>query len=620
MCGIAGLVCRRPDLLDRAVLESMTRALRHRGPDAEGFLIDGRVGLGHRRLSIIDTSDAANQPLYNEDGSVAVILNGEIYNFRELRAELEASGHRFRTRSDSEVIVHAWEEFGSECPKHLLGMFAFAVYDSRRRKLFIVRDRLGKKPLYYSRTSSGFAFASEIKALRRLPEASADLDLGALCDYVAYGNSLGERSIFATIRRLLPAHHLTLDLARDTPEPVIKRYWELHPGPDEHLSESDWLDRLDSEISRAVRMRLVSDVPLGAFLSGGIDSSLVVAYMAEHSPEPVKTFTMAFGEASHDESGWARKVAAHFGCEHHEEWVTPDAVAIVDSLIDVYDEPFGDESAIPTFYLSRMTRQGVTVALSGDGGDENFLGYPRYTYSLHGDRIARLLSSVGRSAVAAAASRLPWRSRFKRPLERLARSGFDHYHHAMGHSTELTGMLRPEIHRAGSDAAWSKILADDRRLVSGELLKRFSWSDLHNYLPDDILVKVDRASMHNSLEVRCPLLDHRLVESARRIPSHLNLKGLKGKRLLRTLLHRRLSDDLTGRPKQGFGVPLAAWLRGELAPMVDAMLQDTASPMWQYFDRSALEERSRAHRAGPADLHVALWRGLYFHRWAAQKL
>lgn len=620
MCGIAGIVLPAGAQVDVELVDRMTDRLRRRGPDARASHVDGNVGLGHRRLSIIDTTDVANQPMFNEDGKVAVVFNGEIYNFRELRRELQSLGHRFRTNSDTEVIVHAWEEYGPACVERFRGMFAFAVYDSRKSEVFLARDRLGKKPLYYILTPERLVFASELKSLRLVPGFDTELDIEALGEYVSYGNTLGERTIYRRVRRLPPAHYMRVSLAANEVESTIKRYWQLLPTPDHSLSEDQWLERLDSEISEAVRLRMISDVPLGAFLSGGIDSSLIVAYMSKHSSEPVQTFTMGFKEASHDESGYAREVASHLGVEHKVQIVEPNAVDVLDRLIDAYDEPFADQSAVPTFYLSEMTRQNVTVALSGDGGDETFLGYSRYPHSLWMQHLGRWLTPVGRGLAGALSRRLDYSARLRRPLNRLSHTNFDLYHHAMGYRDELLDLLHPDVRSMLADADGGKMAVDFRRCNGSAMPDCYALTDLNNYLPDDILVKVDRASMYHSLEVRCPLLDHKLVELSASIPWRLKMRGLTGKLLLRKLLSRFVPDHLIDRPKRGFGVPLAAWFRGELKGDLEEMVADSSNAIWQYFDRQAAQQRVQAHLTGRTDLQASLWRLLFFHRWAIRHL
>jgi asparagine synthase (glutamine-hydrolysing) len=596
----------------------MTATLTHRGPDGAGIHCHANVGLGHRRLAVIDLSDTANQPLFNEDGTVAVVFNGEIYNFQALAEELRRAGHVFKTRSDTEVLVHAWEEYGPALVERLRGMFAFAIYDARRRQLYLARDRLGKKPLYYSVHDGQLAFGSEIKALRALPDASAELDLDAVAEYAAFGNTLGERSIWKEIRRLLPAHAMLVELDAGPMTPRIERYWTVRPEPDHDPTEEEWIEELDRVISEAVRLRLISDVPLGAFLSGGIDSSLVVAYMTHHSKSPVKTFTMRFDEGTHDESEYAAAVARHLGTEHHSELVTQDAISeLLNRLLVTYDEPFADESAIPTYYLSRMTRQRVTVALSGDGGDESFGGYDRYRYTEWLRRLRASVTPIGHTLLSALAPRLRESSRLTRPLDRLAQPGFALYLHAMGLSGSHLSLLRRDVLDAVSPVEEGKMTRDGAALRDAAPLDRYAYTDLLNYLPDDVLVKVDRASMAHSLEVRSPLLDQEVVELAARIPAGRKVGTFKGKRILRTLLRRYVPAHLAERPKMGFGVPISAWLRagGPLLAEIERSIADADSPMWSYYDRDEVARRLRAHLTGGADLHAGLWRAVYFYRW-----
>jgi asparagine synthase (glutamine-hydrolysing) len=618
MCGIAGIIMSPGEAVDHDLLESMTQTLTHRGPDAHGARIHKNVGLGHRRLSITDTSEAANQPMSNEDDTVWVVFNGEIYNFPDLRNDLQRTGHTFRTRSDTEVIVHAWEEWGADCVDRFRGMFAFAIHDRASELLFLARDRLGKKPLYYTSSPGFFAFASEIKALRLLPAVGREIDVQALGEYAAYGNTLGARSIYRDVRRLEPAHKLFMNINRPSLAVEPSRYWSVRPEPDPVPTENEWLEEIDRVLSEAVRLRLISDVPLGAFLSGGIDSSLIVAYMVRHSTEPVRTFTVGFEEASHDESGYAERVARHLGTRRMEMTVRQDAIGVLDALVDAYDEPFADASAIPIWYLCRETREHVTVALSGDGGDESFCGYNRYPYSLWMDRVGRVLTPVGRLALARTAAGLSRTSRLRRPLKRLSRVGFQLYNHALGYTDSNIELLHPEIRSELQPEVEGKLISDDADLLSAALLDRYAHNDLRNYLPDDVLVKVDRASMAHSLEVRCPLLDQEVVELAARIPHRHKVAGLTGKRILRRLLARHLPKDLIERPKMGFGVPVGAWLHsdGPLASRLDTIVHDKDSPTWKYFDREEVGRRYSEHLLGGADLHVGLWRVMVFDRWA----
>jgi asparagine synthase (glutamine-hydrolysing) len=634
MCGIAGLVAPVGEAPDRRRLHAMTTALAHRGPDADGYLVDDNVGLGHRRLSVIDTREVANQPLFSEDGSVAVIFNGEIYNFRDLVAELETAGHTFVTRTDTEVLVHGWEEWGEGLVPRLRGMFVFALWDRRRRVLFLARDRMGKKPLHYSHDPArpGFAFASEIGALRVGADAGngpalGDLDLAAVGEYLVYGNTVGERTVFRSIRRLPPG--CTLAFHPDRPErpPVVRRYWTYRPEGGEAVERAGegldpvaYLEELEARLTEATRLRLMSDVPLGAFLSGGVDSSLIVALMARESSGPVSTFAIGFEEEAWNEAPHARAVAEYLGTDHHEEIVTQDALAMLPELVATYDEPFGDPSAIPTWHLARMTRRHVTVALSGDGGDELFYGYTRYRETATLDRLGRRVTPAGRWAARKVGGLLPVDSWAARAVDRGGRrghDGFDLYHHAMGWSEPFLSMLRPVVRDALGSAEEQSSAGDFHRGVGLELLERAQQMDLGNYLPDQVLVKVDRAAMQHSLEVRCPLLDAEVVDWAARAPADLQMEH-GGKALLKSLAYRYVPRHLLDRPKQGFAVPLREWFRGELAPKMADALADDDNLAWRCFDRQEARRRFDRHRAGKADNETVLWRLLFFSEWARQ--
>jgi asparagine synthase (glutamine-hydrolysing) len=621
MCGIAGIVAPPGRAVDPERLRSMTDTLRHRGPDSDGYLVEGNVGLGHRRLSIIDLSREADQPLANEDGSVAVTFNGEIYNFQALRRELEERGHRFRSQGDSEVLVHLWEEEGPELVARLRGMFAFALWDRRAGRLLLARDRLGKKPLYWARSPAGFLFASELAALRDHPAVSREVDPAAVGELVVYGHVAGEGSIYQGVRRLPAGCRLVLDTTDPALEPRLERYWSFRPAPEEGLDPEEWLDRVDETLAEAVRLRMIADVPLGAFLSGGIDSSLVVSHMARLAPGRVRTFCIGFEEEGWDESAHARAVADHLGTEHRTEVVTPDAVSILPELIATYDEPFADPSAIPTWYLCRSARREVKVALSGDGGDELFFGYRRYTESAVLERLGRWLTPPGRRLARLAGRALPEGSFAGRGLDRVSRRGFELYHHALGWSPVYLSLLAPEARRAlereGGRRLEEAFTAGGRQGGGGELpfLHRCQAADLAQFLPDQILVKVDRASMRHSLEVRCPLLDQEIAELAARMPARRQVGLRDQKLLLRRLAYRHLPRELLERPKQGFAVPLDRWFRGELAPRVEEALADRRAAVWRWLDRERVERRFAHHRAGRVDAGPALWRVLVLHAW-----
>ena len=615
MCGIAGIVYNKETPVEPAILSKMTEVLHHRGPDASGFFIKKNVGLGHKRLSVIDTSVAANQPMFNEDGSVVVVFNGEIYNFSELTDLLSQKGHSFATRSDTEVIIHAWEEFGPDCVSHFRGMFAFAIYDIKKQLLYIARDCLGKKPLFYFYNKQMFIFGSEIKSLITIPDLKREIDVIALGEYAAYGYMLGEHTIFDNIRKLQPGHYLTIDLRLKGLTPHVQQYWKLKIAPDHKPSEQDWLDEMDMVLSEAVRIRMRSDVPLGAFLSGGIDSSLITAYMAKHNNNCIKTFTIGFNEPAYDESCWAATVSKHLGTEHYFEIVTPKAADILQDLVHTFDEPFGDSSIIPTFLLCRLTGKQVTVALSGDGGDEMFLGYSRYPMLNKTYQASRRITGIGRCFSKLISRVLPYGKWGKRSLERLSMKEFDQYNHAMGYSVENLSLLRTDILKTLPIAIKSKVVTDFYEQSGLALIERYQYADIMNYLPDDILVKVDRASMRHSLEVRCPLLDQKVVELAAKIPHQMKLSGFNGKIILKKLAQRYIPEKVLERPKMGFGVPLSQWFKGELAGLLKDMLFDRGNPMWDYYDRKRVANRVHTHLTRNVDSSAVLWRVLYFYLW-----
>jgi len=548
----------------------MNETIRHRGPDDEGVWVagpaardgwtndSGEIGLAQRRLSIIDLSPAGRGPMANDDESLWITYNGEVYNFRQIRNELEAAGFQFRSQTDTEVVLKAYEKWGEECLDRFVGMFAFAIWDARRRRLFLARDRLGKKPLYYGQYAGRFAFASELKALMADPDLAAEIDPDALALYLRYGYVPAPYSIFQSVRKLPPAHYALWESGRLT----VRRYWDpVSIALDEPYrgSEAEAEKELDTLLCDAVRGRMISDVPLGAFLSGGIDSSLVVALMQEQSSRPVKTFTIRFENPVFNEADHAAAVAAHLKTEHHEESCSGrrmlDAVGAVS---EIFDEPFADSSSVPTFLVSQMTRRHVTVALSGDGGDELFFGYPRYAAF---DKTSWLLSSprVVRGATALAVGWVP-RRRFRRAAAILRQRDPDPY------GRFVTYWEPDEIARlTGERATENPVYRETRERVHPLApSERPPVLDLVTYLPEDILTKVDRASMAVSLEARNPLLDHRVVEFALRLPLRMKWRGGTTKWLLRRLLYRRVPRDLVDRPKMGFGVPLGDWFRGPL--------------------------------------------------------
>lgn len=539
--------------------------MAHRGPDDAGVWEskDNAVALSHRRLSIIDLSPLGHNPMPWDDGRLWITYNGEIYNFLELRQQLESMGHRFKSRTDTEVILAAYDEWGPACVERFAGMFAFAIWDSSRRRLWLVRDRLGKKPLYYAHVNGTFMFASELKSLMMGTAVPRAIDPDAVGLYLRYGYVPSPHTIFRHARKLPPAHDLIFENGRVT----VRRYWDpvsfaLEPR---HQSEAEAEAELSARLSNAVRQRMIADVPLGGFLSGGIDSSLVVALMQEHSSVPVRTFTVRFANPEYNEADHAAAVAKHLGTEHHEQTCTEaQMLAVVDRLAGMFDEPFADSSAVPTYLLSQTARELVTVALSGDGGDELFLGYPRYRYHSRAAAVLGLPRPLRRAA-ALVADRMPTR-RLRRIADVLRSDEQDHYARFISWWTprEVEALIgRP----AGNSEVYMDVLARSAAMSRDD---QPGLLDLVSYLPDDILTKVDRASMAVSLEVRAPLLDHRVVEFALELPTTLKRRGGTTKWLLRRLLYKRVPRALIDRPKMGFGVPLADWFRGPLREAMDS--------------------------------------------------
>jgi asparagine synthase (glutamine-hydrolysing) len=625
MCGLVGILDlhgRRP--IPAARIERMAEAVYHRGPDGGAVHVEPGLALGHRRLAVIDPA-GGSQPMAVADGRFRVVYNGEIYNFRELRSDLAARGHRFTTRSDTEVLLHAYAEWGTDCLERLRGMFAFALWDARARRLLLARDRLGEKPLYYAHTGDGLLlFGSEIGAvLAGLPERPP-LDLEAVAEYFTYGYVPDPKSIYRGVHKLAPAHRLEFAAGAGLPVPSPRRYWRpdfgvepLHGSPDALAGE------LVERLREAVRQRLVADVPVGAFLSGGVDSSGVVALMAEGSASRVATCSIGFGDPAVDESAHARRVAQRYGTEHHEERVevtAPDAH--IDRLARIYGEPFGDSSALPTWIVSGIARRHVTVALTGDGGDEVFAGYRRYPLLVRQALVReRLPESLRRSLfgpLARAYPKLDWAPRplrAKATFEALAGEA------PQGHLRAVTALPAGDRRRLWSGDfvaaldGYDPVTVIERHAAEAgtrEPLARAQYVDLMTWLPGRMLVKVDRASMAHGLELRPPLLDHLLVEWAARLPTAVKLRGMSGKLVLKRALEPFVPHDLLYRPKQGFSLPLARWLREDLRPRV-ASLGD-AGPLADsgLFDRSGLQRLAAEHASGRRDHTPIIWALLMF--------
>jgi asparagine synthase (glutamine-hydrolysing) len=620
MCGICGIFeFYRRDPIPEAVVRRMNDTIVHRGPDDEGIYVWEGIGFGFRRLSIIDLS-GGHQPISNEDGRIWVMLNGEIYNYPELRQDLVSRGHQFRTRSDTESIVHLYEEYGEDCFRRLRGMFAIALWDSRERKLLLARDRVGKKPLFYARDDKRILFGSELKALLAANGMPRAIDKEALADYFAFGYVPAPKTIYKAVRKVLPGHYLVVSEKefRET------SYWDLSFADVEDRSEEEWAEILRHQICEATRVRLMSDVPLGAFLSGGVDSSSVVAMMTHLMKRPVTTCSIGFEDKEYDEAGFARQIAQQFKSEHHEETVRPSAVEILDKLVWHYDEPFADSSAIPTYYVSKVARNHVTVALGGDGGDESFAGYRRYMLDHYENRLRQRVPASVRSHVFGPLGKLypalAWAPRIfrgKATFQSLARTPLEGYFNSISYfrpgekqnlftrdfSKNLGGydsleVLRYYYDRAGTD----------------DLLSRIQYVDIKTYLPDDILAKVDRASMAVSLEVRAPLLDHRLLELAARMPSSLKLRGRTGKYIFKKAMSSALPDGILNRKKMGFAIPLGRWFRNELQDVAYSTLFDSADGI---LDPGFLKKIWNQHQRGHYDRSQHLWAVLMFRKWKA---
>lgn len=623
MCGIVGIFDPRGvTRIDRAVLERMNQTQFHRGPVEGDVYIEPGVGFGHRRLSIIDLA-AGQQPLFNEDRSVVTVFNGEIYNFRELTKELTALGYKFATRSDTETIVHAWEEWGEDCVKHLRGMFAFAIWDRNKQTFFVARDHLGIKPLHYAFLPDGtFVFGSELKSLLSFPELPRVIEPRAVEEYFAYGYVPEPRTIFKDAFKLAPGHSLTLTVGANAANAKPRRWWDVPFAAHGPMSEQQMEEELIVRLREAVESQLEAEVPLGAFLSGGVDSSAIVAMMAGLNKGPVNTCSIAFNDPAFDESTYARQVAEQYKTNHRCETVDKDDYGLVDLLAGLYDEPYADSSAIPTYRVCELARKRVTVALSGDGGDENFAGYRRHRMAMGEQQVRSMLPLALRKPVfgflGKAYPKADWAPRIfraKTTFEALARDLPDGYFHGVsilvdrvrdqlfsqGFRSQLQGYRAVEVMRGHAANA-----------PTDDPLSIIQYIDMKTYLPGDILTKVDRASMAHALEVRVPLLDHKFVEWVSGLPSSSKLRNGEGKHIFKKALQPYLSDDILYRKKMGFSIPLASWLRGPLreamkAAVLNPMLLDTG-----IFNSGFLQQMIDEHLAGTKDHSTALWAVLMF--------
>ncbi|HUF39788.1 MAG TPA: asparagine synthase (glutamine-hydrolyzing) [Anaerolineales bacterium] len=626
MCGITGILKSNPaDPVDRGLLEKMNRCIIHRGPDSDGFHFDGPVGLGVRRLAIVDLV-SGDQPIANEAGTVWIVFNGEIFNFPDLRPALEGLGHVFRTHSDTEAIVHLYEEYGPACVNHLRGQFAFAIWDSVKGRLFLARDRLGQKPLYYAVHDGAFYFGSELKTILQVPGIPREPNLEALHHYLTLMYVPDPDTAFVGIHKLPPGNRLSI---RPGGEPEIERYWDLDYEPKWDLPEADLRAELREEITKAVRIRLMSDVPLGAHLSGGIDSTIVVGLMAGMMDQPVKTFSIGFAEARYSETAEARQVAEMYATEHREFILEPDVMGVLTDMARHFDEPFADPAALPTWHLAQMTREHVTVALNGDGGDEAFAGYQRYFADPYVDLYRLVPGSLRRGVLDPLIRRLPVQA--DRPMER-------------SYTAALRGLARgATVPHAASKVRWSTYFQEDEKwaLYNDEMkaalngagtsadqnaeafrnararhrIDRTLYTDIHHYLPGALLPKVDRMTMAHSLEARSPFLDHKVMELAARLPVHWKVRGRTTKWILRDLFRDLMPPGFEKRPKSGFSVPLGPWLRGDLYEPARELLLAGGSRVHAYLRPDGIERLLRENREGRDNHGKRIWALLNLELW-----
>jgi len=617
MCGINGIWNFNKDTVDKKIIKDMNKILEHRGPNQDGFYIDGNIGLGHKRLSIIDLSIKGKQPMHNEDETLWIVYNGEIYNFMKLRKNLEKKGYKFNTDTDTEVILYLFEEYGESCVTQLSGMFAFAIWDTIKKKMFIVRDRLGKKPFFYYYDKKRFIFSSEIKAILLNPDIKRIVNLKALNHYLSFLATIGADTAFKGIKRLEPGHYMVIN----NNKLKITQYWDVK-YKESNKSEAYYLENVRKLLDDSVKQRLVSDVPLGAFLSGGIDSSVIVALMAKYSDEPVKTFTIKFSENSFDESKHARIISDKYSTEHREFTVEPSAISILPKLVWAFDEPFADSSAIPSYYVSRETKKHVTVAINGDGGDENFVGYPKY----QAEKVSRMLSPLKPviKNLARVTQKLPESTSANsktRILKRFLTTSSQptskrYFNWIQIFNDEMKEKLyTPNLRKINKDNKSLSVINNYFDKCNSNDYNKQLYTDIKLYLASDLLVKIDRTSMMNSLETRSPFLDHKLVEFSATIPFKNKMKRLSMKYLLKKSLKDLLPKEILNKPKQGFSVPIGKWFKHELRDVSEQILLSKRFQKRGYFKTRQINKILQEHRKGKVDhghriytlLNLELW-------------
>lgn len=622
MCGIAGIYSFSKGTDLGAGIRAMADSLTHRGPDDAGYFVSGRIALGHRRLSIIDL-EGGRQPIFNEDGTIAIVYNGEVFNYRELKDELAAMGHRFTTNSDTETLIHAYEEWGDDFVQKLRGMFAFCIWDGKRERALIVRDRLGIKPLFYARYSGKLFFASEMKAILQEDSFKRDIDEEALASYFMYSYIPAPLTIFRGIKKLLPGHMMIINEDGIT----VRKYWDLFFAPDSRKKEDDFVHESLELLKESVRLRMISDVPVGAFLSGGVDSSSVVALMSGQTGKPVNTFTIGFGGSTgsfDDERKYAKMVADMYRTNHTEYEVKPSVNGLIDRIITAFDEPFSDDSTIPSYYVYELARKNVKVALSGLGGDEAFCGYERYLGfqlgaiyekipSLIRERVIRgLVEGLGEDANGG--NRISRMKRFVRS------SSPDHGHRYLGFITKVNGKYRPSLFAAPEmkeavESSKRLFLDPFRADNASDPLDKALYCDMKTYLPEDILACTDRLSMHHSLEVRVPFLDHKLIEYAATIPSEVKLRRFKKKHILKKAVSPLLPSQVITHRKQGFVGPLAMWLKSDLKDYTLKALSEESLALHGLIDPGTVRLILEEHYSGRENNESLIWTLLVFQRW-----
>lgn len=635
MCGIAGIVNWNGKPVDLNVLVKMTSVLKHRGPDDYGYFVNsrtnashnqklksingaGNVGLGHRRLSIIDLS-TGHQPLSNEDGSIWITFNGEIYNFKSIRDRLKRKGHRFATQTDTEVIVHAYEEWGYRCLNYLNGMFAFVIWDQNKKRIFAARDRLGIKPFYYLNDNDKFLFGSEIKTILQYPGVKQDIRIESIRDYFSLMYIPAPFSIYKNIYKLLPGNYLVIENGKVTQQ----EYWDIDFAKTKNLTEKQWGEEIIESLKNAIDLRMISEVPLGAFLSGGVDSSAVVSLMSELVDNPIKTSSIGFNDDKFDELSYADAIAQRFHTEHHAKRITADAVSILDKLVWFYDEPFGDPSSIPTYFVSQVAREKVTVALSGDGGDENFAGYRRYYFDRLENRLRAKIPKAIRQTVIKSlagiypkADWLPQYLRAKTLLTNLSIEPAAGYFNSMSWFQAMPNIFNEESNKqlGGYNSLWlfEQYMA---KANTDDCLSAIQYVDFKTYLVDDILTKVDRASMAHALEVRVPLLDHNFIETVAQIPSAMKLKRKQGKHIFKKSLNKYLPHSTLYRKKMGFSIPLENWFRNDLKATFEENVLSSNSFCSAYLNMDLIKEKWGDFQSYHYRSFQELWALLFFEKW-----